>query len=147
MANHAYVTSRRWFKPDVVEREIREILKSIDVWGVVELSRDDKWFEVKLDQEYLSLWVETNRKLEFRHPRNHFLYWIMCVLQNEFAYKYDGWISDEGLGDERWRGEKNKYSTYEEFLKPTLKGYETLPKPLRNKMIDLYVKYDPRNRK
>ncbi len=38
------------------------------------------------------------------------------LIQNILAHRYNGWISDEGTGDETWRGDPTKYPTYDSFL-------------------------------
>ena len=131
MANHAFVTSRKHFNSDQIERDIQEILTR-RFKNKVGYTRQNDYFEIGFGDkpEYpwsFTMWLASRRKLEFRHPVGDWNHWIFCVIQDEFACKYGGMISDEGV-DGRWRGDPNKYLTFKNYID---EAYAHVPKILR----------------
>ena len=127
MSNHGYVTSKRWFKADQIEEDLKEIVSRR--FGFIPIKRDDNGFAIGFGYPYeVEMWVENVHKLEFRNPMPQWCWWIQTVIQNELAIKYNGIISDEGVS-EKWKGKANKYPTYDDWL--DVAGGMNLPKPLK----------------
>lgn len=117
MANHGFVTSRKWFREGEIEEHLHDINQK-RFKGLLKISKEeDASWTIEIGKlAYFSMWIENRNKLEFRHPYNFWMEWVMVVIQNILAHHYNGWISDEGLGEERWRGDPTKFQTYESFV-------------------------------
>lgn len=72
------------------------------------------WFQP--GQVLRPTWLNTRRSWEIRHSGGggNFVWWIDSVVTNEVAVRFDGTISDEGVGN-KWKGEPGKYKNFQEF--------------------------------
>ena len=59
---------------------------------------------------------ESKRKFGGKHPHSDWGSWLMTVVQNELAHRFNGRISDEGV-DGTWKGNPSKYRTFLEYMK------------------------------
>lgn len=115
MANHAFVTTKKWLKADRVEEDLKEILAR-RFNNKIPYKRDGDTFEIGFRYPWnFPMWVENVHKLEFRHQPPDWCWWVEIVIANELALKYNGIISDEGV-DEKWAGVANKYPKYDDWL-------------------------------
>jgi len=122
MANHSFVTTRKFLKADQVEEDLKFILNKRFA-GKISYTRDGEYFEVGFEWPYhVPFWVENVHKLEFRNQVPDWCWWVQNILHNEFALLYNGWISDEGVG-EKWRGIPNKYPAFHSYLKARSEGH------------------------
>lgn len=123
MANHSFVTTRKWLKADRVEEDLKEILLK-RFGNKMSYTREGDYFVVGFDWPYeVPFWVENVHKLEFRNQMPNWCWWVQNILHNEFALLYNGWVSDEAVLPERWRGTPNKYPTFYSYLKARSKGH------------------------
>ena len=122
MANHSYVTTKKWMSVervnddlvDIMERRFKNIMKvdgPQDYEGILGswLMKPDIESEIHhLIGEAASLhwafsvWLVTRRQLEFRHPHNELSWWAQNEIKIEFCHKYDGKIYDTGI-DKKWK--------------------------------------------
>lgn len=124
MANHGFVTTRRKVTGDLLFKLLQEISQE-RFRGDVKIIRDSKdWMSVETIPDNVlgarQFWVETPHQIEHRHgPGGMFCWWIETCFANDLALKLNGTISDEGVED-RWKGEKNKYPSYRNYLEKSL---------------------------
>ena len=115
MANHGFVTTKKWLTGDRVEEALKDILEE-RFESKIPYKRTNDYFEIGFECPWVfGFWVENCHKLEFRHASPEWCWWVMCVIQNEFAIRYNGLISDEGV-EEKWKGEPNKYPTFRSWI-------------------------------
>ena len=126
MANHGFVTTRKWLNPEQIRQDLEEIIdrrfkgklqiceegsaEDVPFWCQIEPKNMNEPWEYKF-----SVQLTTGRKLEFRHPPNDWAFWAQVVFQNELGEKYEGMISDEGV-EERWRPIAEKFPTYKSWV-------------------------------
>lgn len=121
MANHSFVTTRKFLKVDQVEADLQYILNK-RFGNKMSFTRDGDYFLVGFEWPYqVPLWLENVHKLEFRNGGPDWCWWVQTILHNEFALLYNGWISDECC-DERWRGTPDHYPTIDSYFKNRVKG-------------------------
>lgn len=133
MANHGYVTTRKHLSVEKVDAAIREIVTKHfgDEITKIEAGPGEggdikhSWWIEFCDDEYrgFSVWLMSQRKLEFRHPLGMGVErWAQHIMVEELALKFEGMISDEGVPGERWAPEVDKIGT---FYKWTNRGVGT----------------------
>lgn len=173
MANHGFVTTRRILTPEVVDKDIREIVKRRfkdevevtltkhsekpskhpfeghefwDIWALWHF--EPKSRAIKEDRRHsfsFETWQMSHRKLEFRHPHGEWAWWAQMTIQNELAYKYDGTISDEGV-EERWKvtpERLKKYYHYRDWVTKRYPGKGVLAKAARAALSRVEMIYVP----
>jgi hypothetical protein len=123
------MTTRKQLTPDKVDRDIKEIVER-RLGSIVEVTfetytkepvRGDYWAgwrfspkEGTVKEGYrfeFGAWLNSRRKMEFRHPHGDWSWWAQMIIQDELALKYDGTISDEGVS-ERWKVTPDKIKKY-----------------------------------
>lgn len=139
MANHGFVTTRRKLTVERVDKDIREIVErrfkglasvKLENFGPPK-DEHERWamwdFTVPCTEDLkrgrfpwgFEIWFTTPHKLEFRHSFTGSQDWCSwaqcCVMEEELAKLYNGWVSDEGV-DNRWRGKPEKYPTFQSWL-------------------------------
>jgi len=120
MANHSFVTTKKWLKADRVEQDLKEILLK-RFGNKLPYTREGDYFTVGFEYPFsVPFWVENVHKLEWRNGGSDWCWWVQCILHNEFALLYNGTISDEGVG-EKWKGVVNKYPTYASYINARMK--------------------------
>lgn len=95
-------------------------------------------------------------RIEIRHGGgSRFIWWIDCVITNELAIKFNGYITDEGTGDEVIKSRPGLWPTFRTYLEEFYNlprqdhfniGYEInklVGKPLMNAEIQLTKKMHP----
>lgn len=132
MANHGFLTTRKQLTPEGVDRDIKEILER-RFRGAVTVEFHDSGLKEPPKKEFavwagwhfkpkegllkdgyrfeFSAWLNSRRKMEFRHPPSDWAWWAQMIVQDELALKYDGTISDEGVS-ERWKATPEKIKKY-----------------------------------
>lgn len=75
-----------------------------------ELTGDETW---RYEWE---VYRKSKRRFGGKHPHSDWGSWLMCVVQNELAFRYNGRISDEGVSG-TWEGNPAKYRTFDEYMK------------------------------
>lgn len=116
MANHGFVTTKKWLTGDRVEKDIKEIIEE-RFKNKVPIVRTEDSFEIGFEYPWsFGCWVENCHKVEFRNPMPDWCWWVMAVIQNDLAIKYNGLISDEGVNG-YWKGVQNKYPTFRLWVK------------------------------
>jgi len=66
------------------------------------------------------------RRIEIRHGGgSRFIWWIDCVITNELAIKFKGYITDEGTGDEVIKSRPKLWPTFRSYLEEL----HDLPRP------------------
>ena len=150
MANHGFITTRKFLKTEKIDADIREFVKKhfgdlADVEGPGE-----GWEGVRADWQIqfkgddyssFSVWLQTQRKLEFRHPRVRLSRWAQALVQEELATRYDGMISDEGV-EGRWKPDVEKLNTYRKWVNLMTSHTPRLARPMLRK---LYTNQVPEN--
>jgi len=117
MANHGFVTTNKWLTQDKVKEDIEEIISRCFKNKIFLVINGDNSFSIGFEYPWnITCWFENCHKVEFRNPAPDWCWWIMFVIQNELAIKYNGLISDEGTGEEKWKGIPNKYPTFKSYL-------------------------------
>lgn len=161
MANHGFVTTRKTLTPEMVDRDIREIVErrfknkleikydkvsenspkkgTYDIWAGWEFHLPIPSKNDKRDWYYdFTAWIMSPHKLEFRHPHADWAFWAQsCVLQEELAYRYNGIISDEGVS-ERWKSSPErlkKYATYRKWLEARFGGNRFAPRLMKGEWL------------
>ena len=125
MANHSFVTTKKWLKPDRVEEDLKYILEK-RFGDTISYTRDGDYFTVGFEYPWrCEFWVENVHKLEWRNGGPDWCWWVQCILHNEFALLYNGTISDEGVS-EKWKGTQNKYPTFKSYLNARTYGSKAL---------------------
>jgi hypothetical protein len=135
MANHGFLTTRKQLTPEQVDRDIKEIIER-RLGGIIKVtfdtykdepSKDGHWAgwqfkpkegTVKEGHFEFGAWLNSRRKMEFRHPHGEWSWWAQMILQQELALKYNGTISDEGV-EERWKvtpRQIKKYFHYRDWV-------------------------------
>lgn len=71
---------------------------------------DDSW---RYEWE---VYRESKRKFGGKHPRSDWGSYLMAVVQNELAFRYNGRISDEGVSG-TWKGDPTKYKTFVDYFR------------------------------
>jgi hypothetical protein len=62
-------------------------------------------------------WLKTSKSFEIRHGGGgYFPWWVDSIITNEIALRFDGTISDDGVG-EKWKGEEGYCKEFIEYLK------------------------------
>jgi hypothetical protein len=65
-------------------------------------------------------------RVEIRHGGgSRFIWWIDCVITNELAIKFKGYITDEGTGDEVIKSRSKLWPTFRSYLEE----FHDLPRP------------------
>jgi len=143
MANHGYVTSRRNFNKDQVLSDLHEINQR-RFGGLLTIENDPTTSELFIlfdNYQAFSMWISSNKTLEFRHQLGWGFY-VEMIFRNELAAKYDGLISDEYDGrKEKQKADPNKYPTYRTWVEATkahMKGH-----PMYNQLIELELSLAP----
>jgi hypothetical protein len=120
MANHGYVTVRDGrLDPEAVNRDLQEIVERRFLGKLeIDYSPSDGWLlhpkGLPDFDDQIEFWI-AGRRLVFRHPFTQWCWWAQVgVLQEEFAYRYGGTISDDGL-DGRWKGSLGRLKRYPTF--------------------------------
>jgi hypothetical protein len=122
MANHGYITSRRHFKAEQIEKDLQEINERrfkgyLTIQPDSGCSEKGSWFVSYNDNLYttgFNIWIESQRKLEHRHTSG-WGYYVELVFCEELGAKYDATMSDGGISD-RWKPCPEKYPTYRAWL-------------------------------
>lgn len=119
--NHAFVTSRKTIRADVLHTTLLSIIKDRFPSGKVLVNRtNDHWrveySEVPNGWPYcLDLWLESSRKIAFRRAPGDWSSWLQYFLQEKLATHFSGTCSDEGVSD-RWKPDaKLKYHSVIEW--------------------------------
>lgn len=131
MANHAYVKTKKKMLPEAITALINRLNDTVfkkvlkiecenyrgdsHAWGKyvwnVSYDIDGKEADGRI------FWLNNSKSFEIRHGGGwDFIWWIDHVITNEVALIFDGIISDDG-GSDDWKGEPNKYSSFEEYWK------------------------------
>jgi hypothetical protein len=119
MGNHGFVTTKKWLTGDRLEKDLKEIIEE-RFQNKVPYTREDDYFEIGFNYPWkFGCWIENCHKVEFRNPNADWCWWAMAVIQNELALRYNGLISDEGVG-EKWKGVANKYPTFRNYIEARL---------------------------
>lgn len=121
MANRGYVTVRRGsIDPEAVNRDLQEIVERRFLGKLeVDYSSSDGWLLYPKDlpdfDDQIEFWIADHR-LVFHHPFTAWCWWAQVgVLQEEFAYRYGGSISDDGLCGQKWMGSIKRLKRYPTF--------------------------------
>lgn len=123
MANHGFISSKRKLDKDKVFLDLQEI-NNRRFGGKLEIKiEDSEWFihyptEHHEDTKGFWLWLKTSRKLEHRHAVM-WAYYLEIVFAHELATKYNGNLSDEGIG-ETWKPDVTKYPNYKAWIDRSL---------------------------
>lgn len=150
MSNHGFVTTRRRITTAAAGDAINEIVarrflgKVECKYAATPASDILAFWEFTLTGSKLypfTVWLRTEHKFEFRHPRDQWSWWAqVCVLTDEIALKFDGTISDEGVGG-RWKPTTpTKYPTFLTWVKGS---HHYGPHALRRAMAALEYKMAP----
>lgn len=81
-----------------------------DMWFI-------SWINGYNSEEQKVCWLKTARCFEMNHgDGSYFASWLGRCITNEIAVAHDGIIFDDGCA-EKWKGIKNKYPTFLDFMK------------------------------
>lgn len=114
MANHGYIHLKKRITIEQVKKDTMAVLEAkfpernirdgryLDVALV--LGDDGKILSVGYgDKSLHGFWLRNSKTIEFRHGNPYPAAWIERIIINGLAAKYDGTISDDGCGEERWK--------------------------------------------
>ncbi len=116
MANHCFVTSKKWFaRPEMIDSLLIR-LNEKHFEGKLDIQRVNKaeWYiSAGMPNNGLSVWITSARKLEIRHALGTWMGWICTSVQEFIASELDCICSDEGIV-ERWKG--RAFMSYEDYV-------------------------------
>lgn len=125
MGNIGSITTRRWIKVEQLADDLKAIIAS-KFDGKLPIKKEFSYFTIGFEHPWcIELWLENCHRIEFRAPLPKWSWWVRCVIENELALLYNGWISDEGVS-ERWRGVPDKYPRFRDYMKAMSEGVPTL---------------------
>jgi len=128
MGNHGYITIQK----DIVVQDLEKMLKEI-----VEERFQNKIYVDREDGDFVSIYIKDKKgeehyvtgfflgdgqgfnatksnQIEYNHTSGDHFWWIEMVLADHLAYRYNGMMSDTGVGG-KWKPDINKYKTYREW--------------------------------
>jgi len=115
MSNTYFITTNQHFDYEEVIKSVNDTLKRLKYDDVVHVSTIDLFDQINIVMPGVScaFFMMSKRRIEYSSPRGAFAQWLVTSIENDIALKYNGWMGDE---NERWRGEHNKYPTYESWI-------------------------------
>ncbi len=129
MANHGFLTSKKFFKKDKIIIDLKEInkrrFKNFLTIEETQYGTNGAWFIYCKSKRSefpigFNIWIKSARKIEHRHSSG-FGFYLEEVFTNELGLKYDSILSDEGISD-RWKP-NILHRSYKEYLEDDLKFY------------------------
>lgn len=148
MANHGFITSKRFWKKEKVYHDLCEINKNrfnnlLSIKdhgnGFWSINYDDgRGYPVGFD-----LWISSTRKLEHRHPHNTWAGYLEIVFVHELAGRYGAILSDESSKD-RWQPNPKKYSSYKKYIDIWCGHVKNKNIESYTKLVELYISFCPK---
>jgi hypothetical protein len=155
MANHGYITSKKFFKKDKIYSDLCEINKRRfnNLLHVDDLEEDTgenqgdwrifyKNKEQQIDTDF-HIWLISSSKLEHPHCWDNWGRYLEIVFAHEIAYKYNGMLSDDCCAD-KWKPEPLKYSSYQSYIDLNCGHVKERNIKSYNTCVDLYLECCPK---
>lgn len=129
MANHGFISSTRTLDKDQVLLDLQEI-NNRRFGGKLAITFNGKEWHIHYPSEKyvygqgFLLWIRSPKKLEHRHTIM-WGYYLEIVFAHELGTKYNGKLSDEGVGG-TWKSDVAKYPTYKSWVDEQLSYVQDL---------------------
>ena len=75
---------------------------------------ENVWYFSFAKQNLFSLILSSEHKIQTKHARQNWAFWVQSVFMNELALHYKGRLSDEGI-EGSWTGDVKKYPTIQSW--------------------------------
>jgi len=128
MANHGYVSSKKFLTKAQVLQDLQEINER-RFNGLLKIEPSEygskgSWFISYQEKKWkypvgFNIWISSKKKLEHRHTHGWGFY-LEIVFSSELGKKYGGKISDDCC-PEKWDPDPKKYPTYKSWVESSLK--------------------------
>jgi hypothetical protein len=119
--NHGFFTTRKLLTGDRLYADLQSVIAARFGAALTVRRDNDTWFGIvrTVDQNdwhfSWSIWLETRRKVEYRHSLNDFAMWTQAFVTESLAARYDAMLRDEGISDV-WKPRPERFRTLRQYV-------------------------------